>query len=63
MRTVRLTWRPRVSKAKRATILKWVRRHYDSARDCGEWLELKAANKDTKYIWIFMMARTFKEIE
>jgi hypothetical protein len=63
MKIVRLTWRPRISKKKRAFMLKWIREHYDTVRDYGEYLELKAANRDTKYIWIFMLSKTFSNIE
>jgi hypothetical protein len=63
MRSVRLTWKPRVTRKKRAAILKWIRRFYSTARDRGEYIELLAANKDTKFIWIFMLSNTFKEIE
>jgi hypothetical protein len=63
MRTVRLTWRPRVSKKKRAAILKWTRKHYPGARDRGIYLELKSPNDDTKFIWIFMFSKTFNNIE
>jgi hypothetical protein len=63
MRTVRLTWKPRINRKKRAAILKWIRRFYSTARDRGEYIELLATNKDTKFIWIFMLSKTFKDLE
>jgi len=62
MRTVKLIWRPRISRKKRAVMLTWIRQHYDSARDYGEFVELKAPNDDTKFIWIFMLSKTFKDM-
>jgi len=64
VRTVRLTWKKsRITKAKRAAIVKWTRQHYDTARDMGRYMELKAPNSDTKYIWIFMLTKAFSDIE
>jgi hypothetical protein len=63
MKIVRLIWRPRISKKKRAVVLKWVREYYNTVRDRGEYLELKAPDRDTKFIWIFMLSKTFSEIE
>jgi hypothetical protein len=63
MRTVKLTWKKRVNRKTRAAILKWIRKFYATARDRGEFVELKAGNQDTKFIWIFMFSKTFNEIE
>jgi len=52
-----------VSRKKRAAMLEFVRQHYESARDLGTCLELKAPNDDTKYVWIFMLSKTFNNIE
>ena len=63
MRTVRLTWKKRVPRRKRAAILAWTRKFYSTARDRGDYLELLAGTNDTKFIWIFMLSKTFSEIE
>ncbi len=63
MRTVRLTWKKRVSRKKKSAILKWIRKFYATARDRGEAVELLAPNNDTKFIWIFMLSKTFKDME
>ena len=63
MKSVRLHWKPRLSKRKRAATLKWTRRFYATARDRGEYLELLAGKNDTKFIWLFMMSKAFKDIE
>jgi hypothetical protein len=63
LRTVKLTWKKRVNRKKRAAILKWTREHYPSARDRGTYLELKSPNDDTKFIWIFMLSKTFNNLE
>lgn len=63
MTAVRLIWRTRVPKKRRAAIVKWVRQHYDSVKDRDDYLELKAPKGCTKFIWIFMLSKAFKEIE
>jgi hypothetical protein len=63
MRTVRLTWKPRINRKKRAAVLKWIRRFYSTAKDRGDCVELLAPNNDTKFVWIFMMSHCFTEIE
>ena len=63
MKVVRLTWRPRVTKAKRAAVLKWIRQHYDSVVDHGDYLELHAPERSTQFMWIFMFSKAFTEIE
>jgi len=64
MRTVRLTWKKsRMTKKKKAAVVKWTRQHYDNARDMGPYMELKAPVNDTKYIWIFMLTKAFSDIE
>lgn len=63
MRTVKLTWKKRVNRKTRTAILKWIRRFYSTARDRGDFVELMATNRDTKFIWIFMLSKTFTDIE
>jgi hypothetical protein len=63
MRTVKLTWKNRVNRKTRAGILKWIRRFYSTARDRGDFVELLAGKDDTKFIWIFMFSKTFKDLE
>jgi hypothetical protein len=63
LRTVKLIWKPRISRKKRAVMLDWIRKHYDTARDRGEFVELKSPKDDTKFIWIFMLSKTFKDLE
>jgi hypothetical protein len=63
MRTVRLIWRPRISKKKRAVILKWIRQHYRKVTDYGDYVQLRAPNDCTKFIWIFMFSKTFSDLE
>ena len=63
MRTVRLTWKARVPKYKRAAMVQWIRKHYDNAKDRGSYVELRAGNRDTKFIWIFMLSKTFRDME
>lgn len=63
MRTVRLTWKQRVTKKKKAAILKWIRLYYSTARDRGDYVELHAGKQDTKFIWLFMFSKTFNDME
>lgn len=63
MSTVRLFWKPRVSKKKRAAILKWVKQHYRSAKDLGDYIELHAPNHCTKFVWIFMFSKAFRDLQ
>jgi hypothetical protein len=63
LRTVKLTWKKRVTRKKKVAILKWIRRFYSTARDRGDFVELLAGNDDTKFIWIFMFSKTFNNIE
>jgi hypothetical protein len=61
MRIVRLKWRPRINRKKRAAMLKWIREHYKNAKDDGECVVLRAPNNDTKFVWIFMLSKTFSD--
>jgi hypothetical protein len=63
MTTVRLFWKERVSKKKRAEMVRWIRTFYPKASDQGSYVQLRAVNQDTKFIWIFMLARTFRDLE
>ncbi len=63
MRTVKLFWKPRSTKAQRAAAIRWTKEHYDEVKDAGEYLRLKVQRYDTKYIWIFMLSKAFKDLE
>lgn len=63
MRTVRLIWKRRVTKLNKAAILKMIQQHYRNAKDVGDAVELRAPNKCTKFLWIFMLSNTFKDLE
>lgn len=63
MRTVRLIWKARVNRKTREGILKWIRLFYSTAKDRGDFVELLAPKDDTKFIWIFMFSKTFKDLE
>lgn len=63
MRTVKLTWKKRLPKRRRNAVIKWIRKFYSTARDRGEFVELLAGNDDTKFIWIFMLSKSFTDIE
>jgi hypothetical protein len=52
-----------VNRKTKTAILKWIRRFYSTARDRGEFVELLAGENDTKFIWIFMFSKTFKDLE
>jgi len=60
---VRLIWKSRVTRAKRAAIMAWIRKHYNRARDMGDCVEIYPPHDCTKFIWIFMLSKTFKDIE
>lgn len=63
MRAVRLIWKTRVTRKQRAAILEWIRKHYPAAKDRGGFVELRAGQDDTKFVWIFMFSKTFKDLE
>jgi len=39
-----------------------IRLHYDTANR-GEFVELRAPKDDTKFIWIFMLSKTFRNLQ
>ncbi len=43
--------------------MKWTKQHYDEVKDMGEYLRVKAPREDTKFIWIFMLSKTFKDLQ
>lgn len=63
MRTVRLTWKPKLNRKKRAAMLQGIRKVYDTARDHGDYVDLLVPEDDTKFIWIFMLSKAFKDME
>ena len=35
----------------------------EATRRCGEFVELRAPKDDTKFIWIFMLSKTFRNLQ
>jgi hypothetical protein len=62
MRVVRLIWKKRVSKKRRATVCKYISRHY-RVRDDGVAVVLRAPKDCTKFLWMFMMLKDFSDIK
>lgn len=63
MRNVKLIWKKRLNRKKRAAVLKWIRKFYSTARDRGEFVELLSGKDDTRFIWIFMFSKAFRDLE
>ncbi len=63
MRTVKLFWKSRVTLKRKADIVRYTKIHYDEVKDCGGYLRLKAPRNDTKFVWIFMLSKTFRDLE
>ncbi len=43
--------------------MKATKQYYPTAKDKGDYLELKAPRNDTKYIWLFMLTKLFNNIQ
>jgi len=44
-------------------MVKWIRLHYRKVADYGDYVELRAPNDCTKFIWIFMLSKTFSDLK
>ena len=63
MRTVKLFWKSRVTKKNKANFIRAAKEVYDEVKDTGEYVEMVVPNECTKFIWLFMLSRMFKDLQ
>lgn len=62
MTNVTLYWKPRLSRKRREMTSRWLARHYALVESNARLITIKVADRDTKFIWIFMLSHAFTEI-
>lgn len=60
-RLVRLVWKKRTTKQRRAEVMEYCRHFYECI-DEPDSLYLKAERGDLKLVWIYMISGTFSDI-
>jgi hypothetical protein len=63
MKNVTLFWKPRLSQKKRREIVSWIEHHYIPVESNSESITIKAADRDTKFVWIMMISKAFRDIK
>lgn len=63
MRIVKLFWKSRVAKKRKAKFIQAAKTCYNEVRDCGDYARLKVPNDCTKFLWMFMLSKLFKDLK